>query len=66
MIVAIILWDQNVQISQLQQLKEIITDNMYDYFFFWIIFFSAKIGTIWLGYRNQRNVLGDTLPCGHF
>lgn len=34
MIVAIILRDQNVQISQLQQLKGIIPDNKYDYFFF--------------------------------
>lgn len=36
MIVAIILWDQNVQISQLQQLKGIITDNMYDYYYFFL------------------------------
>lgn len=56
MIVAIILWDQNVQISQLQQLKGIITDNMYDYFFFWIMFFSSKIGTVlaWLQKPAQR------------
>lgn len=56
MIVAIILWDQNVQISQLQQLKGIITDNMYDYFLFWIMFFSSKIRIVlaWLQKPAQR------------